>query len=174
MLRSSAFLILAACFVNSCAPSGEKPSATVKTATWETGDNVEVWSRCGPIAGVTEGCLELARRYASGAQSNKPVCVDEIGTLQDERVNNAWLTLGPNGADPAEFEQFRARRLARFQTALEVANNPDASLGPTQTRLFRDEFTDCWDTYDRLRGLNASPKAREDFLRYMEMHYPKT
>ena len=172
MLRLVSLLVLATCALGGCTPSGEKSAGEAKAATWKTGDNMEVWSRCGPIAGTAEDCLELARRYASGAQSNKPACIREIGGPEDERVNNAWLTLGPNGADPAAFEQFRTRRLGRFRAALEIANDPGASLGPMQTQLFQDEFTDCWNTYSSLRGLNASPTARDDFLRYMEQFHP--
>jgi hypothetical protein len=163
-------LILVTCLIAGCSPNSENPSA--RTTTWQDGDNREVWSRCGPIAGSAEDCLGLARRYADGTQSIRPVCIGEIGGEQDEQVNNAWLTLGPNGADRAVFEQFRARRLARFQSAVTIANDPGAHLGPTETQLFRDEFADCWDTYSSLRGLNASPKARDAFLTYMELAHP--
>lgn len=170
MIHLGSRLILATCVIAGCSPNNESPSTT--TSKWQDGDNREVWSRCGPIAGTAEECIGLARRYADGTQSNRPACIGEIGSEQDEQVNNAWLTLGLNGADRAAFEQFRGRRLARFQSAVSVANDPGARLGPTQTQLFRDEFTDCWDTYSSLRGLDASPKARDAFLTYMEQFHP--
>jgi hypothetical protein len=161
-------LLLIAGVLAGCTPKSDVPAAESTGASWETGDNREVWSRCGPAAGEAEDCLSLARRYADGTQSNLPVCISEIGGPNDEALNNAWLTLGPNGADPAAFEQLRARRLARFQSALAVANDPGADLAAAQRALFRAEFTDCWNTYGALRGLNASPKARDDFLAMMD------
>jgi hypothetical protein len=164
--------LLIACALAGCAPESDAPAAESTGASWETGDNREVWSRCGPAAGAAKNCLSLARRYADGTQSNLPVCMREIGGPNDEALNNAWLTLGPNGADSAAFEQLRARRLARFQSALTVANDPGADLFAAKRALFRDEFTDCWNTYGALRGLNASPKARDDFLAMMDQLHP--
>ena len=168
MARPILLLLLAACALAGCAPKDDQPRPEGAGASWKSGDNEEAWSRCGPIAGTAEECLPLARRYADGTQSNRPACMSAIGGADDETLNNAWLTLRPGGADPAAFEQWRARRLARFQSALAIATDPGAALPATQRRLFRDEFTDCWDTYGALRGLSASPQARDDFLDMMD------
>ena len=159
-----------------CTPQGdgsatESPATQSKSASWESGDSREVWSRCGPVAGTAEECLTLARRHADGTQSNTPACIAEIGGPGDQQLNNAWLTLGPNGADPVAFEQLRARRLTRFQSALAVANDPVVDLKTTQRQIFRDEFTDCWNTYGALRGLTASPEARDGFLDMMDQFH---
>ncbi len=154
-----------------CSPTDQEPPKRSDGASWQTGDNTEVWSRCGPVAGDGPDCLSLARRYADGTQSNRPACMSEIGSTDDESLNNVWLTLSPNGADPAVFEQLRMRRLARFQAALAVAADPSADLDPARRQLFRADFTDCWNTYNQLRELNASPAARDDFLDMMERRF---
>ncbi len=162
-------LVMAA--VAGCSPADQEPVAPGNGASWQTGDNTEVWSRCGPVAGDAKDCLSLVRRYADGTQTNRPACMSEIGGGDDQYLNNAWLTLEPNGADPMVFEQLRARRLARFQAALTIANDPSAELDPVRRQLFRDEFTDCWNTYSTLRGLSASPAARDNFLDFMDLHF---
>lgn len=166
------FWIAAACGISGCAPDNGAQKAGAAEAPQPSAqaeaDFDETRSRCGPIAGTAQQCLAEARSYATGQQAKAPACVVEIGGPNDTTFNDAWLTLRPNGADPAEEAAWRARRLARFQAALPVAKDPGGDLVAARKDVLRSETKDCWATYERLRGLHSAPGAVDKYLAIIE------
>lgn len=166
--------ILSAAAIAGCAPENASNNANNSGAkaqrptAAEEADFDETRSRCGPIAGTAQQCLAEARSHATGQQSKTPACIAEIGGPDDTAFNNAWLTLRPNGADPSEESAWRARRLARFQAALPVAQDPGGDVIAARKQLLRSETKDCWETYERLRGLRSAPGAVDHYLSIIE------